>query len=210
MKRILILLCLVFLSCSETTPKKVNKNQILGIIPYSGISNQEVSVLAKTIGDFYEIQIKLLPKEEMPSAAFVNIKSPRYRADSIIRIQNRNCTDSLDFIMGLTTKDISVTKNEKDGSIKKPEWRYNDFGVMGLAYCPGKSSIISNFRLKNKDKKLQLERFKKVVIHEFGHNLGLPHCPNKNCVMTSAAEKIATIDQEKMKLCTKCKKQLRI
>lgn len=210
MKKIIILLFFVFLSCSETTPKKVSKNKILGIIPYSGISKQEATILAKTIGDFYGIQTKLLPKEELPSVAFVSIKSPRYRADSIIKVQNRNFTDSLDFIMGLTTKDISITKHEKDGSIKKPEWRYNDFGVMGLAYCPGKSSIISTYRLKNKDKKLQLERFKKVAIHEFGHNLGLPHCSNKNCVMTSAAEKITTIDNEKMELCRKCKKQIGI
>ena len=81
---------------------------------------------------------------------------------------------------------------------------------MGLAYRPGKSSIISKFRLKNNDKKLELERFKKVVIHEFGHNLGLPHCENTHCVMTSAAEKISTIDTEKMELCSKCKRQLQL
>ena len=79
---------------------------------------------------------------------------------------------------------------------------------MGLAYCPGKSSIISKFRLRSSNKKLELERFKKVVIHEFGHNLGLPHCPDKNCVMTSAAEKISTIDKEKMELCDVCKRQI--
>jgi len=53
-----------------------------------------------------------------------------------------------------------------------------------------------------------MERFKKVVIYEFGPNLGLPHCLNIHCVMTSAAEKISTIDSEKMELCEKCAKQL--
>ena len=53
----------------------------------------------------------------MPTTAFVNIKSPRYRADSIIKIQNRNCPDSLDFVLGLTTKDVSVTKKDKNGNI---------------------------------------------------------------------------------------------
>ncbi|HCQ13540.1 matrixin family metalloprotease [Flavobacterium sp.] len=210
MKRIVFLLCVVFLSCSETGSKKAIENKIVGIIPYKGISNEQVAILSKTIEDFYLIQTTILPPKDLPKSAFINIKSPRYRADSIIRIQNRNKPDSLDFVMGLTTKDVSVTKKEKDGTIKKPEWKYNDFGVMGLAYCPGKSSIISNFRLKNKDKKLELERFKKVVIHEFGHNLGLPHCENTHCVMTSAAEKISTIDTEKMELCSKCKTQLKI
>lgn len=49
-------------------------------------------------------------------------------------------------------------------------------------------------------------RLRKVAVHEFGHNLGLPHCPNKNCVMTSAAEKLTTIDNEKLALCKNCKK----
>ena len=210
MKRVLLLLTLVFLSCSKNNSEKEYKGKLLGIIPYKGVNSKDVKVISKTIEDFYSIKTTILLQSDLPKSAFINIKSPRYRADSIIRIQNRNVPDSLDFIMGLTTKDVSVTKNEKDGSIKKPEWRYNDFGVMGLAYCPGKSSIISNFRLKNKDKKLELERFKKVVIHEFGHNLGLPHCKNTHCVMTSAAEKITTIDTEKMELCSKCKKQLKL
>lgn len=210
MRGFLLLLTLVFLSCSKTNSEKEYKGKLLGIIPYKGIDAKEVEIISKTIEDFYSIQTTILPQQDLPRTAFVNIKSPRYRADSIIRIQNRNLPDSLDFVMGLTTKDVSVTKNDKDGTIKKPEWKYNDFGVMGLAYCPGKSSIISKFRLKNKDKKLELERFKKVVIHEFGHNLGLPHCENTHCVMTSAAEKIATIDKEKMELCSKCKKQLHL
>lgn len=210
MKGFLLLLSFVFLSCSKTNSAGENKDKLLGIIPYKGIDDKQVKILSKTIEDFYSIQTTILPQQDLPKSAFVNIKSPRYRADSIIRIQNRNKPDSLDFVMGLTTKDVSVTKNEKDGSIKKPEWKYNDFGVMGLAYCPGKSSIISNFRLKSKDKKLELERFKKVVIHEFGHNLGLPHCKNTHCVMTSAAEKISTIDTEKMELCSKCKRQLQL
>ncbi|WP_439553828.1 zinc-dependent metalloprotease family protein [Flavobacterium macrobrachii] len=208
MKRLLFLLVFAVISCSKNNSVDDSKDKIVGIIPYEEISNEEVVVLSKTIEDFYGVKTILLHNKKLPIAAFVNIKSARYRADSIIKIQNRNCPDSLDFVLGLTTKDVSVTKKDKDGNILKPMWKYNDFGVMGLAYCPGKSSIISKFRLKSSNKKLELERFKKVVIHEFGHNLGLPHCVNTNCVMTSAAEKISTIDKEKMELCDKCKKQI--
>ena len=62
--------------------------------------------------------------------------------------------------------------------------------------------------LKHKNKKLAFTRFKKVTIHEFGHNLGLPHCPNKKCVMTAAAEKISTIDNENLALCKSCKNKI--
>ena len=208
MKRLLFLFVFIVFSCSKNNFTNNLDNKTVGIIPYEEISNEEVVVLSKAIEDFYGIKTIVLPQKKMPTTAFVNIKSPRYRADSIIKFQNRNCPDSLDFVLGLTVKDVSVTKKDKGGNILKPKWKYNDFGVMGLAYCPGKSSIISKFRLRSSNKKLELERFKKVVIHEFGHNLGLPHCPDKNCVMTSAAEKISTIDKEKMELCDVCKRQI--
>lgn len=206
MKFFLILISILFASCS----KKVEQSKTIAVLPYEGFSISKAEAVAKTIADFYKIKTIVLPQIDLPKSAFVAIKSPRFRADSIIRIQNRLIPDTIDFIVGLTNKDVSVTKKDADGKVLKPEWKYNDFGVMGLGYCPGNSCVISTFRLKSKDKNLELSRLKKVVIHEFGHNLGLPHCPNIHCVMTSAAEKISTIDKEKMELCVKCKNILEL
>lgn len=188
-------------------PKEATK--IVGIQLYDGFSKEKATDLAKTISEYYHFKTIILPEKDLPKSAFINIKSPRYRADSVIKIQKRSNFKNCDYILGLTDHDISITKKEADGSIKKPEWKYNDFGVMGLAYRPGNSAIISSFRLKNKDQKLFFERLKKVVIHEFGHNLGLPHCKNKHCVMTSACEKISTIDNEKMSLCETCASKIK-
>jgi archaemetzincin len=207
MKFIVSLVLIFLFSCSKS--EKIAANKVVGIQIYDGFPKEKAIVLAQEVTKFYKIKTFILPEIELPKQAFINIKSPRYRADSIITIQNRTINDSLDFVLGLTHKDISITKHDIKGNIKEPKWKYNDFGVMGLAYCPGKSSIVSSFRLKHKDKSLEFSRLKKVVIHEFGHNLGLPHCPNKHCVMTSAAEKISTIDNEKMELCEKCKRQLK-
>ncbi|MEL1244562.1 zinc-dependent metalloprotease family protein [Flavobacterium sp. DGU11] len=207
MRRFILLAAfLVLLSCSE---KPIQKETVVGIIPYKGISHEKVAMVQKSIKEYYGIETKLLPEKELPKTAFVNIKSPRYRADSLIAIQQRIIPDSIDYILGLTESDISVTKHDANGKIKTPEWKYNDFGIMGLAYCPGKSCIVSGFRLKHKDKEVHFGRFKKVVIHELGHNFGLPHCPNKKCVMTDAVEKIATIDNARPELCSNCKSRIR-
>ena len=209
MRFFLLFSCFLFLfACSKSNSSAEVSTKIVGILPYKGVSNNQIETISKTIADFYHIKTVILQEKKLPQLAFINIKSPRYRADSIIKFQNRNLPKSVDYVLGITTKDVSVTKNNADGTIKFPTWKYNDFGVMGLAYCPGKSAIVSTFRLKNKDKLLELERFKKVVIHEFGHNLGLPHCPNKYCIMESASEKVATIDNEKMQLCEDCKRKL--
>ena len=207
--RLLFAIGLLFLfSCSKS--KSVATKNVVAIQLYECFSTAKANDLAKLISSFYQVNTILLPEKELPKTAFVNIKSPRYRADSIIKIQHRIRSYSFDYILGLTDKDISITKLDKNKKIKSPTWKYNDFGVLGLGYCPGNSCIISTFRLKNKNKELKDTRLKKVVIHEFGHNLGLQHCTNKQCVMTSAAEKISTIDKEKMELCKKCKKQLEL
>lgn len=206
MKFYYLVFVFILISCSKA--KEINPTTVVALQPYKGFPTEKIDTISKTISEFYRVKVVILPAIDVPKSAFINIKSPRYRADSIIRIQNRNRPDSIDFIVGLTEKDISITKKETDGTIKKPEWKYNDFGVMGLAYQPGKSAIISSFRLKTNDAKLHFTRLKKVTIHEFGHNLGLPHCPNSHCVMTSANEKISTIDTEKMELCTDCKSKL--
>jgi len=80
---------------------------------------------------------------------------------------------------------------------------------MGLAYCPGNSCIVSTFRIKHPDKEKHFSRLKKVALHEFGHNLGLPHCPDKACVMTDAVESVATIDNAQLALCKGCASKLK-
>src|SRR5690606_36710283 len=118
-----------------------------------------------------------------------NSKSPRYRADKIIAEQRAKKPDSIDYVLGYTSKDISTSKKE-NGQIKLPKHKYEDWGVMGLAYVVGNSCVVSSFRLKHKDSKKYFSRIKKVTVHELGHNLGLPHCANTKCVMTDAVESV--------------------
>ena len=204
-----ISIILIFCFCTIISCKKPTSKKVVGIQLYNNFYPENAKVIAYKIELFYKIKVLILPKINLPKVAFVNIKSPRYRADSIIEIQNRNSDDSIDYVLGLTTNDISITKRNTDGTIKKPIWKYNDFGVMGLGFCPGKSSVISTFRLKCKNKKLFLLRIQKVALHELGHNLGLKHCSSKKCLMTSAVEKIETIDNEDMELCNNCKNKLK-
>ena len=103
-----------------------------------------------------------------------NSKRGRYRADRLIRFL-RNHTQEGDVSIGLTHKDISTTKG-----------KYEDWGVMGLGYMPGKSCVVSSFRIRGKNKE---EKFTKVVVHEFGHTRGLDHCPVKDCLMRDAEGK---------------------
>lgn len=208
MKFSLLLLLFVALGCTSKQYEKPDDGIIVGLLPYKGMDSSYVIKVKTEIEQYYHAKVKILDGIPLPEVAFINIKSRRYRADSLIAYQKRIKSTDVDYIMGLTAKDISITKRNADGKIKKPQWRYNDFGIMGLAFCPGNSAVVSYYRLKTPDKTKQFGRFKKVVLHELGHNFGLPHCPDKKCVMTDAVESIKTVDNATPALCSVCSKKL--
>ena len=204
--RVLVLLILpILFSCQS----KIDKEHItVGIQPYKNFPKDKTDTISKIIAEFYNVKTTVLPTKNLYDDAFIKVKSPRYRADSIIKFQKIIKPDSLDYILGLTHRDISVTKKDKSGKTKTPTYKYADWGIMGLAYCPGNSCIVSTFRIKHPNAKTHFNRFKKVAVHEFGHNLGLPHCSNKTCVMTDAVESVKTIDNAELALCNECQSKI--
>lgn len=204
MNKIGFVFILIFFSCQN---KSVSDTKV-GIQPYADFSITKTDTITKIIHEFYGVETIILPNKPHDISTFTKVKSPRYRADKIIKLQKEELPDSLDYIIGLTEKDISTSKKE-NGKVKEPAHKYEDWGIMGLAYCPGKSCVVSTFRIQHKNKEVHFMRLKKVTVHEFGHNLGLPHCPDKKCVMTDAVESVATIDKAQLALCEKCSNQIK-
>lgn len=204
MKIGIFVLLLFFFGCNQT-----EKVKLVAVQPYTGFKVADAEMVSKIIAHIFHVRTVTLSEKEMYKNAFVQIKSPRYRADSIIRFQSKEKElMTYDYVIGLTSADISTTKKDSNGHVRKPSQKYLDWGVMGLAFCPGNSCVVSDFRLKDKESEVSLERLRKVAAHEFGHNLGLPHCLDKSCFMTDAVESINTIDHAKLSLCKSCKKKL--
>ena len=85
--------------------------------------------------------------------------------------------------------------------------------VFGEAQLNGKHSIVSLCRLYEEfysgrtNYKLLLERAIKEIFHELGHNFGLKHCQNWDCVM-HASPGIEEVDIKGMYYCKFCSEKL--
>lgn len=83
--------------------------------------------------------------------------------------------------------------------------------LFGEAQLNGKLSIVSTFRLYEEfytgrtNDQLFYKRVLKEVLHELGHNFGLLHCENWNCVMHSSAG-IEEVDVKGEFYCSQCEK----
>lgn len=195
----------LFFSCSESpsisgyvkgydspiASSRIDHNMEISIQPFSGIPGSTVQAIVKKLQSVYPGQVRVKKTLKLPVKAFNKAKT-RYRADSLIRYLNR-LSNGNQLIIGITNKDISTTKGI-----------YADWGIMGLGFCPGKSCIVSTFRLRGNNRE---EKLFKLALHELGHTQGLKHCPIKNCFMRDAKGKDHWNEQNGF--CKRCKINLK-
>jgi archaemetzincin len=87
--------------------------------------------------------------------------------------------------------------------------------VFGEAQLNGKHSVVSVCRLHEEfysgktDENLLIERTMKEVLHELGHNFGLIHCLNWDCVMHSSTS-IEEVDIKGKSYCKDCSEKIKI
>lgn len=204
--KVTILLCaglLLLAGCTggNTTDapkvKPQKKAEVITVLlqPYNGYPADKLKRLQRdmqhcldTLIPELKFHVDVLKERKLPSS-FLYTPRNRFRADSIIRYQKSFPTH--DYVMGVISSDISTTVHG-----------VQDFGILGLSYRPGKSAVVSSFRVKNKS------LFYKVAVHELLHSLGLPHCAQKDrsCYICDADKKPQL--EKQTRLCEHCKKKL--
>ncbi len=132
----------------------------------------------------------------LPQSAFNPLRN-QYHAGVIIQ-EILSEVEEGTYVVALIDKDLYI-----DG--------YNF--VFGLADPSYKICIVSDARLKQEfyglppDEKLYLSRLEKEVLHEMGHLLGLPHCPDPKCVM-HFSNCLEDTDRKEAEFCENCKAKL--
>jgi archaemetzincin len=170
----------------------------VGLYPLNPFDSVYLAMLKDEVEHFYGYKTLIMQGSKLPKSAYYAPRN-RYRADSLLDYLLGVRPATVDYLVGLTQKDISCTSDP-----------YPDWGVFGLGFMPGKSCVISTFRLRKgaKSEAHFRERLSKVVLHELGHNFGLGHCPNTTCFMHDAEGTIKSVDREQKNLCSGCKQRL--
>jgi archaemetzincin len=180
----------ILLSFNKIDTSKEKK--IIHITSLGSVNKKHLFLIKNWVESFYGIKC-IIEKQEPLTKDLLSLSQTRYDADKILSTYNSN-----KHIFLLT--DVDITHFNKIKNIK-------EYGIIGLGYEPGKTCIVSTFRIKKTSDKKFVERLNKVVLHEIGHNLGLHHCKyDKKCLMNDAKGTVRQIDQEKIWLCDNCKK----
>ncbi len=167
---------------------------LIAIQPLGSVSRRTQSAIKARLEQAYFATVTILPTKPLPKEAFYPTRS-RYRADRLLPILATN--QKFDKIIGITGVDISTTKPPN-----------KDWGVFGLGQMPGKSCVVSDFRLQKKGAVSSTERLSRVAIHEIGHTLGLDHCPTPKCTMSDAKGAMKTVDEE-TGFCALCRRRVK-
>ena len=156
-------------------------------------------VVEAAINFYFEEAGVSIKKFITPPEAF-NSERRQYDAGKLISFLNKQ--------EGLAKFDIVIALIDED--IYYENMNY----VFGLAAVKSGRIIISTYRLKfdysmtrTTTPEVFRERFFKELLHELGHLLNLPHCPNRKCAM-SFSSTLMEVDEKLPMLCEHCRGKL--
>lgn len=200
-------LILLLSACDGGVSKYDLGAQVIALQPYENMSTDDISLAKSAIEEFYGYDVVILPPITLPEIARkknTKKKTTRiYHADKLLTHLSNALPDSATKIIGFL--DFNIYTNSPTES---------DYSILAKSPQPSSVSVISTYLLHNYSKTEgdYKSRFRKVVLHEIGHTIGMPHCTNESaerrCLMTNFGGTSRVIDRANLRFCEECAKKI--
>jgi archaemetzincin len=163
------------------------------ILNRSALRDRDLQTAASTTGEIFGVSVSIMRLELDLRQAFDQSRNQTNSTALLAQVLSGSNDD--------TTKRIAVV----DVDLFIPVLTF----VFGEAQLGGTAAILSTHRLDNRfyglprDPALMIRRLEKEIVHELGHNFGLYHCHQFECVMRSSTY-VEEIDMKRVQPCPAC------
>ncbi|MCU0335357.1 MAG: hypothetical protein MUF62_09965 [Chitinophagaceae bacterium] len=168
----------------------------LYLLPATDADTATMDYLQRHLADSFRVPVRLLPMQPLPAFAWYAPRR-RYWADSLLKWMKPMAHMNACRWLLVTSSDISTTRKD-----------HFNWGIMGLAYQPGRVAAISDYRLQEHRRPPDAVRaaLLKIALHELGHTVGNAHCTQPHCLMQDADGRDKT--GQLSGFCNTCRKRL--
>jgi len=190
---LLIELALVFGNNKTPNLFTDKSNYAINFQLLDSFADSDINKLSTEIEIFFHRKVTILKLVSIPVHYYDTI-TKMYSADSILNFLSHLNLPKKSVTLGLTHKPLFRI----DYTYTIPKY---DEGILGYTYQNGTISVATDNNI-GVNKTIPISRLRNDIIHEFGHIMGLLHCPNPNCAMS---KRNCGPDY-----CDSCKKKLKI
>ena len=166
------------------------------IVPFKLGPWQYRDELERGLEDIFGIEVTWAQESDLPMEAYDAARG-QFAGEPFLQRLWQMRKSSTEIMLGVTAEDLYV-----------PELNF----IFGLA-SPSGVCVIALKRLDNRfyglpaDDARYFRRILTEAVHETGHVLGLPHCPDPHCVM-HFSNSLADTDEKGYRFCASCRKKV--
>lgn len=193
------LIVALLLSSSAFAQDGGTPTRTIVLIPMGDIESVSVKVVKKALAERVNADIRIDERRPLPKSAWYEPRK-RWRAEKILASLDADPPKGAWKVVAITSAEISTTKDEH------VDWR-----IAGQGELDGRNCVLSTwiYRKHFEDQQTYERRLADLTVHEFGHTLGLDHCPTKACVMRDAEGKaLLSADTSTTHYCEQCRSKV--
>lgn len=178
-----VVAAMTFLGCASKIGEAPMAEAVV-IVPLGQPGEAALRRVEAALRATYGVSVVRAAARPLPRKAFRQARR-RYWAPAVLTYLRRETKRR---VIGIADRDMAA---RLDG-------RRKDWGVMGFAEMPGRAAVVSTFRAKG--------HVGLLAAHEYGHTLGLPHCPDPLCLMRDGGDRGA-MTASRGRLCPGCREK---